>query len=64
MVSFWGQKKVGPRPDWSPLGVNLKFPTSIPAPFYMGVPPGGTPLPLFPLSTSVPPPLPRGWHFS
>ena len=33
MVSFWGQKKVGPRPDWSPLGVNLKFPTSIPAPF-------------------------------
>ena len=33
MVSFWGQKRVGPRPDWSPLGVNLKFPTSIPAPF-------------------------------
>ena len=30
----------------------------------MGVIPGGTPLPLLPLSTSVPPPLPRGWHFS
>ena len=28
MIAFMGQKKVGPRPDWSPL-----FPTSIPAPF-------------------------------
>ena len=33
MVSLRGQKKVGPRPDWSPFrGVNSKFPTSFPAP--------------------------------
>ena len=35
MIAFRGQKKVGPRPDWSPLGVQSKskFPTSIPTPF-------------------------------
>ena len=42
MVSFRGQKKLGPRPDGSPLGVNSKFPTSIPTPFISGVPPPGT----------------------
>ena len=40
MVSFRGQKKLGPRPDWSPLGFNSKFPTSIPTPFICEVPPG------------------------
>ena len=30
MVSYRGQKKLGPRPDRSPLGFNSKFPTSIP----------------------------------
>ena len=38
MVSFWGQKNLGPRPDRSSLGVNSKFPTSIPTPFICGVP--------------------------
>ena len=40
MVSFRGQKKLGPRPDRSPLGVNSKFPTSIPTPLICGFPPG------------------------
>ena len=35
MVSFRGQKKLGPRPDQSPF----KFPTSISTPFISGVPP-------------------------
>ena len=48
MVSFWGQKKVGPRQDWSPLGVNLKFPTSIPAPFIWESPLGAHLYPYFP----------------
>ena len=39
MVSFRGQKKLGPRPDRSPQGFNSKFPTSIPTPFICGVPP-------------------------
>ena len=39
MVSFRGQKKLGPRPDRSP-GFNSKFPTGIPTPFICGVPPG------------------------
>ena len=40
MVSFRGQKKLGPRPDQSPLGpFNIIFPTSIPTPFICGVPP-------------------------
>ena len=46
MVSFKGQKKLGPRPDWSPLGPfrvfkPLKFPTSIPVPFIWESSPGG-----------------------
>ena len=41
MVSFRGQKKLGPRTDRSPLGFNSKFPTSIPTPFICGVPPPG-----------------------
>ena len=32
MVSFRGQKKLGPRPDRSPLGFKSTFPTSIPPP--------------------------------
>ena len=39
MVSFGGQKKPGPRPDWSPLGVSSKISDEHPSPFYMGVPP-------------------------
>ena len=34
MVSYRGQKKLGPRPDRSPLGFNSKFPTSIPPGLY------------------------------
>ena len=41
MVSFRGQKKLGPRPDRSPLGFKSTFPTSIPTPFICGVPPPG-----------------------
>ena len=41
MVSFRGQKKLGPRPNRSPLGVYLKILTSIPTPFICGVPPPG-----------------------
>ena len=36
MVSFRGQKKVGPRPDWSPLGVYLKISDEHPRLFHMG----------------------------
>ena len=43
LVSFRGQNKLGLRPDWSPLGVNSKFPNSIPTPFISGVPPGMKP---------------------
>ena len=42
MVSFRGQKKLGPRPDRPPLGVfvNSKLPTSKhPHPFHMRSPP-------------------------
>ena len=39
MIAFRGQKRVGPRPDWSLLGVNSKIPTSIPAPFIWEFPP-------------------------
>ena len=46
MVSFRGQKKLGPRPDWSPLGVSFKISDEHPPPFYMRRPP--------------PPPCPRG----
>ena len=40
MIAFRGQKKVEPRPDWSRLRVNSKFPTSIPAPFIREFSPG------------------------
>ena len=43
MVSFRGQKKLGPRPDRSPLGFYSKFPTGIPAPFICESPPGASP---------------------
>ena len=39
MVPLRGQKKFGHRPDRSPLGVNSKFPTSIPTRFICRVPP-------------------------
>ena len=42
MVSFRGQKKLGPRTDRSPLGFNSNFPTSIPTPFICEVPHPGT----------------------
>ena len=35
MVSFKGQKKLEPRPDWSPLGVQFKISDEYPHPFYM-----------------------------
>ena len=38
MVSFRGQKKVGPSPDLSPLGVQLKIPNEHP-PLSYGSPP-------------------------
>ena len=42
LVSFRGQKKkLRSRPSRSPLGVNSKFPTSIPTPLIWGVPPPG-----------------------
>ena len=41
MVSFRGQKKLGPRTDRSPLGFNSKFPTSIPTLSYAESPTPG-----------------------
>jgi len=41
MVSFGGQKKLGPRPDWSPIGVSFKISDEHPHPFHMGSPPPG-----------------------
>ena len=41
MVSFRGQKKPGPRPDWSTIGVPFKISDKHPSPFYMGFPPPG-----------------------
>ena len=38
MIAFRGQKKVGPRPDWSPSGVSLKISVEHPRPFHMRVP--------------------------
>ena len=35
MVSFRGQKKLGPRPDRSPLGVQFKISDEHPHPFHM-----------------------------
>ena len=40
MIAFRGQKRVGPRPGWSPLGVYSKFPTIIHAPFIWESRPG------------------------
>ena len=37
---FRGQIKLGPRPDWSPLGVQFKISDEHRHPFYMGVLPG------------------------
>ena len=39
MVSFRGQKKLGLRPDWSPLGVYFKIYDEYPHPFHMRIPP-------------------------
>ena len=39
MIAFRGQKKVRPRPYWSPF--YSKLPTSTPTPFECGVPPPG-----------------------
>ena len=39
MVSFRGQKKLGPRPDRSPLGVQFKISDEHPHPFHMQSPP-------------------------
>ena len=41
MVSFRGQKKLGPRPIGLLWGFNSKFPTSIPTPFICEVPSPG-----------------------
>ena len=35
MVSFRDQKKLGPRLDWSPLGVYFKISDKHPQPFHM-----------------------------
>ena len=41
MVSFRGQKKLGPRPDRSPLRVKFKISDEHPHPFHMrSLPPG------------------------
>ena len=42
MVSFRGQKRLGPRPDWSPLGVQFKISDEHPHPFHMRSPPPPT----------------------
>ena len=39
MVSFRGQKKLGPRPYWSPLGVQFKISDEHPHLFHMRSPP-------------------------
>ena len=43
MVSSRGQKKLGPRPDWSPLGVLFKTSDEHPNPFHMRSPPPPSP---------------------
>ena len=40
-ISRRGQFKLEPHPHWSPLGVNLNFPTSIPVTFIWDSPPQG-----------------------
>ena len=39
MISFRGQKKLGPLPDRSPLGVSFKISDKHPHPFHMRDPP-------------------------
>ena len=43
MISFTGKKKLGARPDWSPLGVYFKISDEHPHPFHMrsSPPPSG-----------------------
>ena len=41
MVSFRGQKKLGPRPGRSPLGVLFQISDEYPHPFHMRGPPPG-----------------------
>ena len=36
MVSFRGHQKLGPHPDWSPLGVYFKISDERSCPFHMG----------------------------
>ena len=43
MVSFRGQKKLGPHPDRSPLGVYSKISDEHPHPFHMQSPPAPGP---------------------
>ena len=40
MIAFRDQKKVGPRPDWSSLGVEFKISDEHPRLFQMGLPQG------------------------
>ena len=42
-VSFRGEIKPEPRPDWSPLGVKFNFPMNIPVPFIWESPPSPPP---------------------
>ena len=53
MVSFRGEKKkkkkkkkekLGPRPDWSPLGFQFKLSDEHTRPFHIGVLPSGDPV--------------------
>ena len=43
MVSFRGQKKLGPRPDRTPLGVSFKIVDEHPHPFHVRSSPPGFP---------------------
>ena len=40
MVSFRANKKLEPRPAWSPFGVEFKISDAHHRLFYMGIPPG------------------------
>ena len=41
MIAFRGKKKVGPRPDWSPLGILITIFDEHACPFHMRVPSPG-----------------------
>ena len=43
MIAFRGQKKVGSRPDWSPLGASFKISDEHFRPFHTGAPPPNPP---------------------